>query len=63
MTWLWQSWLPGREKDKDFVSALIRVGLLDVAVIRRRADVLPTDTDPRVGQRIQTWLSLYGDGP
>jgi hypothetical protein len=52
----------GRGKDLDFVSALIRGGLLDVTVIRRRAALLPAETDARIGQRIQAWLGQYGDG-
>jgi hypothetical protein len=49
----------GRPKDLDFVLALIRAGLLDVAVIRERVAMLPLGTDPRVGERIEAWLNYY----
>jgi hypothetical protein len=52
----------GRPKDHDFVLALIRAGLLDVAVIRRRASMLPPGTDPRVYERIEAWLNHHGGG-
>lgn len=38
----------GREKDKAFVAALIRSGLLDVGVIQARVLLLPEETDPRI---------------
>jgi hypothetical protein len=50
----------GRPKDLDFVSALIRGGFLDVALLRERASMLPSETDPRTSQRIQRWLNYYG---
>jgi Nucleotidyltransferase of unknown function (DUF6036) len=53
----------GREKDTDFVSALIRVGLLDVAVIRRQVALLPAEIDARITERIQAWLGHCRDGP
>lgn len=49
----------GRTKDLDFVLALIRGGLLDVAVTRKRASMLPSWTDPRIGERIEAWLNYY----
>ncbi|SON61354.1 hypothetical protein MSIMFI_02859 [Mycobacterium simulans] len=49
----------GRPKDLDFVLALIRGGLLDVAVIRERVSMLPSETDPRIGERIEAWLNYY----
>jgi len=49
----------GRPKDHDFVSALIRRGLLDVAVLRKRASSLPAGTDPRVGERIEAWVNYH----
>jgi hypothetical protein len=49
----------GRPKDHDFVLALIRGGLLDVAVVRKRASMLPARTDPRVGERIEAWLNYH----
>lgn len=52
----------GRPKDKDFVSALLRSGVLDVNVIRDRAAMLPEKTDRRVGPRIEAWLAYYGEG-
>lgn len=52
----------GREKDKAFVAALIRSGLLDVGVIQARVLLLPEETDPRIGQRIAAWLNYYGAG-
>ncbi len=52
----------GREKDTTFVDALIRVGLLRVAVIRDRADLLPRSADVRLEPRIQGWLDVYDGG-
>lgn len=52
----------GREKDKAFVAALIRSGLLDVGVIQARVLLLPEETDPRIGQRIAAWLNYYSAG-
>lgn len=52
----------GRPKDRDFVSALIRSGLLDVTIIRNRASTLPDETDTRVGPRIAAWLDYHGEG-
>jgi hypothetical protein len=49
----------GRPKDYDFVLALIRSGLLDGGVIRERASMLASETDPRVGRRIEAWLHRY----
>lgn len=49
----------GRDKDKDFVAALIRAQLLDMAVIRHRVSLLPERADPRVSQRILDWLDHY----
>ncbi|MGH3524345.1 MAG: DUF6036 family nucleotidyltransferase [Mycobacterium sp.] len=49
----------GREKDKAFVAAMIRAGLLDVAVLRHRVTLLPNGIDPRVNQRIQAWLDIF----
>jgi hypothetical protein len=49
----------GRTKDHDFVLALIQGGLLDVAVLRERASMLPADTDPRIGDRVDAWLNYY----
>jgi hypothetical protein len=49
----------GRDKDRDFVLALIHGGLLDVAVIRKRASMLPLGTDPRKGEQIEAWLNYY----
>jgi hypothetical protein len=51
----------GRPKDHDFVLALIRSGLLDRAVIRERASMLASETDPRVRERIDAWLDCYAD--
>ncbi|WP_343577802.1 DUF6036 family nucleotidyltransferase [Mycobacterium sp.] len=48
----------GRPKDLDFVLALIRDGLLNVALLRERASMLPAETDPRIGKRIQAWLDF-----
>jgi hypothetical protein len=53
----------GRAKDKDFVSALIRVGLLDVAVIRRRASLLPAESDPRIGHHHRRTLNFRNASP
>ena len=52
----------GRPKDHDFVLALIRGGLLDVAVLRKRASVLRGGTDQRVGERIEVWLNYQCAG-
>ena len=51
----------GRPKDHEFVLALIRSRLLDVAVIRERASMLVSGTDPRVRERIEAWLDCYAD--
>lgn len=48
-----------RKKDKAFVDALIRTGMLDVAVIRERAALLAEDVDPRVAQHVHGWLDYY----
>jgi hypothetical protein len=52
----------GRPKDHDFVLALIRTGLLDVAVVRKRATMLPAEIDPRIGERIEAWLNYHCAG-
>jgi hypothetical protein len=52
----------GRQKDHDFVLALTRCGLLDVAVIRKRTSMLPPGTDPRIGERIEAWLNYHCAG-
>jgi len=52
----------GRPKDHDFVLALVRAGLVDVPVIRRRASMLPQGTDPRVAERIEAWLNYHSSG-
>jgi hypothetical protein len=49
----------GRPKDHDFVLALIRGRLLDVAVLQKRASMLPAGTDPRVCERIEAWLHYH----
>jgi hypothetical protein len=49
----------GRPKDHDFVLALIRRRLLDVAVLQERASMLPAGTDPRVGECIEAWLNHH----
>jgi hypothetical protein len=49
----------GRPKDLDFVLALIRGGLLNVALLRERASKLPSETDPRISERIEAWLDYY----
>lgn len=51
-----------REKDKAFVDALIRTGMLDVVVIRERAYLLAEDVDPRVAQHVHGWLDYYDVG-
>jgi hypothetical protein len=51
----------GRPKDYDFVLALIRSGLLDGVVIRERASMLVSGTDPRVGDRIEAWLDCHAE--
>lgn len=45
-----------REKDLQFVDALVRTGVLDLEVLRDRVDDLPSDTDPRVIARITSWV-------
>lgn len=40
----------------------LRTGLLDVGVIRARVLMLPKQTDPRIGLRIQAWLDYYDAG-
>jgi hypothetical protein len=49
----------GRPKDRQFVSALPRSGLLDVTLIQTRAGMLPDQTDSRIGPRIAAWLDAY----
>jgi hypothetical protein len=53
----------GRDKDKDFVLALIQAGLLDASVIRNRAPMIPVETNQRLEriERIEAWLDHYGD--
>jgi len=46
----------GRDKDFDFVGALIDNALLDVERVRERASILPSDVDQRVKDRISAWL-------
>lgn len=48
----------GRGKDLDFVAALIGNGLLELSVLRRRADLLP-DEHAEVRGRIATLLASY----
>lgn len=47
----------GREKDFAFVRALLCQQMLDPDVIRARVALLPAWRDPRVGERILSWLS------
>lgn len=51
-----------RDKDKAFVNALIKTGMLDVAVIRERVDLLADDVDPRVATRLHGWLDIFDSG-
>ncbi|MGZ4151188.1 MAG: DUF6036 family nucleotidyltransferase [Actinomycetota bacterium] len=45
----------GREKDFDFSMELIKAGLIDVAVLSARTDLLPGPQ--AVKQRVQRWIS------
>lgn len=45
-----------REKDLEFVGALTHAGLLDLDLLRERVERLPSDTDPRVIERIRSWI-------
>ncbi|HEX8080805.1 MAG TPA: DUF6036 family nucleotidyltransferase [Jatrophihabitans sp.] len=54
-----------REKDLDFVSALLRAGIVDRETLRDRLDTVP-GLDPLALTRAQAWLSSFrdaGDGP
>lgn len=52
-----------REKDKAFVDALLRAGMLDAAVIRDRAYLLADSVDSRVTRHVHGWLDHYDSGP
>lgn len=52
----------GRPKDLEFVLALIRRGLLNVAELRERASMLPAGLDRRVSERINAWLDGHCKG-
>lgn len=45
-----------RGKDRDFVDALLRQGLLDIEVLRERADLLE---DGRIRTLVRGWLDHY----
>lgn len=49
-------------KDRDFVAALIRAGMLDVATLRRRAEAITQDQKPVRLKRIHGFLDFYDDG-
>ena len=48
-----------REKDLGFAMALLESGLLDVAVLRARADLL-TAADPITSRRVKEWIDSAG---
>lgn len=48
--------IAGRSKDFAFADALVRVGLIDPAVLAERIDMLD-NPDPRVVQRLNDWLA------
>lgn len=45
-----------REKDRQFVGALLDAGLLDVLTLRDRVDQLPTERGPELRSRLHRWL-------
>ncbi|MEO6503688.1 MAG: DUF6036 family nucleotidyltransferase [Jatrophihabitantaceae bacterium] len=49
-----------REKDLDFVSALLQAGIVSRETLRDRLDTVP-DLDPRALTRAQAWLSSLPD--
>lgn len=51
-----------RDKDRAFVAALIKSGMLDVPTIRQRAYLLPTNVDSRVHDAVHGWLDYYDNG-
>ena len=46
-------------KDSSFVKALIDAGMLDVATLRRRADMLPAEVEARRRESIRGWLDHF----
>ena len=53
-----------RQKDLDFVGALVEAGLLDLGVLRERVAFMPPDTDSRAIERINSWIDgTVGDKP
>ncbi len=53
-----------REKDLEFVGTLTDAGLLDLDVLRERVKHLPSGTDPRVAERISSWIDgAVGSSP
>lgn len=46
-------------KDSSFVKALIDAGMLDVATLRRRADMLAADVEARRRESIHGWLDHF----
>lgn len=49
----------GREKDNAFVDALLRNQLLEVQILRERAEQLPPGLAESVVKRIRAWLDFY----
>lgn len=49
-------------KDRDFVDALIRAGILEVETLRERAEGLPEDVEPLRVHRILQFLDGYEHG-
>ncbi|TYL50008.1 hypothetical protein FXB39_10075 [Nocardioides sp. BGMRC 2183] len=49
-------------KDRDFVDALIRAGMLDVATLRERAEDIAEDMKPVRLDRIHGFLDVYDHG-
>ena len=48
----------GREKDYAFAAALIKIGLIDPAVLVERVDTL--DVEPTLLQRLRSWIAYQG---
>jgi hypothetical protein len=46
-----------REKDRTFAAALLKAGLIDVAVLNDRINNLPDDLGPRLRQTLHDWIA------
>lgn len=50
------------DKDRRFVDALVRAGMLDVSTLRLRAELIPADRRPSRLARIHGFLDVYDGG-